>query len=537
MKVDDLNLEEDTIKFSDTLNKDIWNDEELKPQVYNKLKEIANAFIDYLDLNLTIVDIQFTGSMANYNFNSDSDIDLHIIADFEKFGITYDLISDYFNAKKSLFNQNHDITIYGYPVELYVEDSNKPAKSGGKYSILYDKWIVKPQQITQEVEDVVDSPKYLELTKQIENVLSSEYNSDEAENVLDKIYGLRVQGLQNGGEFSEGNLIFKRLRSNGYLQKIRNYINKNYDKSLSLTESMKKIIQEDALKDEELRKEAEKIADMILKIINDKKEYFQLNGNDEVELDITDRIKNISQMVNNSNNRYILRFFNSNENFESPSFGQLSNKTTKILSFPGIMHTVNQYVEFSNKIPKSIQNKALENVMKKIGEYNPNDKEQVEYIHNYFKEVGLKYISQKIHNDIIKFMKENSDILSRETIVHECTHLLDDLRRTPTYKGKEQIIHSEKDYGDYYNSPTELNAYYQETVSKFKDWLRTGFFNPKEFKNFDDYYNEFRHQYSGKIEYLSKENERKLRIRCYKEWKKSFDTNRYSDFDTKFMKD
>ena len=100
MKVTDLHLDEETIKFSETLNTDIWNNDELKPQVYKKLMEIADAFIEYLDLDLNIVDIQFTGSMANYNFNEDSDIDLHIIADFEEFGINYDIISNYFNAKK-----------------------------------------------------------------------------------------------------------------------------------------------------------------------------------------------------------------------------------------------------------------------------------------------------------------------------------------------------------------------------------------------------------------------------------------------------
>ena len=113
------------------------------------------------------------------------------------------------------------------------------------------------------------------------------------------------------------------------------------------------------------------------------------------------------------------------------------------------------------------------------------------YIDNYFKEVGLKYLSQKIHNDIIKFMKENSDILSRETIVHECIHLLDDLRRKPTYRSKEQTFNSVNDFGGYYNSPKEMNAYYQETVSKFKGWIKDKTFSYKDFKKFDDYFDEF----------------------------------------------
>ena len=101
------NLIEDTIKLSDTLNPTIWEDFKLKEDVKNKLKEISDAFIKYLDFDFNIDDIQIVGSMANYNFTKYSDIDLHLIADLSEIEVLdkdyLDCITKYFNAKKSLF--------------------------------------------------------------------------------------------------------------------------------------------------------------------------------------------------------------------------------------------------------------------------------------------------------------------------------------------------------------------------------------------------------------------------------------------------
>ena len=231
-------LDEELIKFSKTLNKDIWLGYKLKSKVKNKLLEIAKSFISYLDFDIQIDDILFVGSMANFNFNEDSDIDLHITTDFKKYNFDEDMLINFFNAKKSLYNQNHNITIYNHPVELYIEDSNKPAKSNGKYSLMKNKWLQIPQKINKQIQDVIDNPKYIEFVNKIEVVLSSDFNNDEANDLLNDIYEARKQGLSEDGEYSEGNLIFKKLRSKGYLKKLKDYINDNNDKSLSLTESM-----------------------------------------------------------------------------------------------------------------------------------------------------------------------------------------------------------------------------------------------------------------------------------------------------------
>ena len=71
----------------DTLNSEIWdydnskNDKEpnLKPEIAEKLLEIADDFISFLGVDVDVEDITMTGSLANYNWSSFSDIDTLVV--------------------------------------------------------------------------------------------------------------------------------------------------------------------------------------------------------------------------------------------------------------------------------------------------------------------------------------------------------------------------------------------------------------------------------------------------------------------------
>ncbi len=52
------------------------------------------------------------------------------------------LYEELFRLKKTLFNEQHDITIYGYEVELYVQNESESHFSSGVFSVLNDEWIV-----------------------------------------------------------------------------------------------------------------------------------------------------------------------------------------------------------------------------------------------------------------------------------------------------------------------------------------------------------------------------------------------------------
>src|ERR1035437_8338537 len=107
--------------MKDELNKKVWNpDFTINPKVRKNLLQIAKDFIEFVKIkNLQIVDIILTGSLANYNYHEKSDIDLHIIFDLYNFGKHENFIDEYLQTKKALWNQGHDIEMFGFKIEVY----------------------------------------------------------------------------------------------------------------------------------------------------------------------------------------------------------------------------------------------------------------------------------------------------------------------------------------------------------------------------------------------------------------------------------
>jgi hypothetical protein len=186
-----------------------------------------------------------TGSLANYNWSKYSDVDLHIMADFKQFSEEeLPLYKELFTLKKTIFNEKHNITIFGYDVELYLQDSNEPHISTGVYSVLNDEWINKPKKENVEVDKVLIKNKSQQWMDIIDGVIENaeDESIDEAKNLIkkyrDKLKKYRTSGLEKGGEYSDENLVFKVLRRNGYIEKLINFTNKHIDKKLSLKEKM-----------------------------------------------------------------------------------------------------------------------------------------------------------------------------------------------------------------------------------------------------------------------------------------------------------
>ena len=59
--------------------------EVMVPKVRERLLDIAYEFIDFLGVDVIVSDVVMTGSLANFNWSKYSDVDLHIISDFEQF--------------------------------------------------------------------------------------------------------------------------------------------------------------------------------------------------------------------------------------------------------------------------------------------------------------------------------------------------------------------------------------------------------------------------------------------------------------------
>ena len=219
------------MKFHDELNQKLFNKEELKPEVKEKLKEIAEAFIDYLEVNKdAIKDVVITGSSVSYNYTKYSDIDLHLKVDYDLIHEDCPIVEGYLWASKSTFYKDHDITIYGIPVEVYAESIEEDTVHNGLYSLWQDKWIDKPNKIPPTDNDSAILSKYNELKEAADRIQDSEVASE----LIDKIYQMRKAGLQEAGEFSTENLAFKKLRDEGIIERLREMKKQKIDKELSL---------------------------------------------------------------------------------------------------------------------------------------------------------------------------------------------------------------------------------------------------------------------------------------------------------------
>ena len=227
---------------------DIWEeDASLNFVVRSRLLDIANDFIEYLEIldSEDVEDIRLTGSLANYNYSKYSDIDLHIIVNFEKMGGNNKLIESFFKAKKTIWNSKHDIKIKGFEVELYVEDSGEKHFASGLYSVLKDGWVKKPTRFAGKVDKENILKKVIDIKERLKHLNKKEATEQEFRDLLKKIVEMRKGGLERGGEYSVENLAFKVLRRSGTIKRIVDAFSKLYDKKLSLDEQKLLIDDED----------------------------------------------------------------------------------------------------------------------------------------------------------------------------------------------------------------------------------------------------------------------------------------------------
>ena len=234
----------------DKLNPEIWliskKESKMKPEIRERLLDIANQFVEFLDVPVFVDDIIMTGSLANYNWSNYSDVDLHIIVDFTQFPKEQiELFQKLFTLKKILFNTNHNITIKNFEVELYAQDEKEIHTSSGVYSVLFDEWITKPEKINVKIDNKVLMNKVKSWTEKIDEVIEDAEegnNLEKSKEIIDKLKkklkDYRGEGLSGDGEFSYENLVFKFLRRNGYIEKLYNFEDKLIDKILSLENSI-----------------------------------------------------------------------------------------------------------------------------------------------------------------------------------------------------------------------------------------------------------------------------------------------------------
>lgn len=226
-----------------TLNTKIWQGFLIKPEITQQIKKIVHDFMSNNNIEQSVLkDIVITGSLANFNWSKYSDFDIHLILCFEDINKDKELVKSSLDAKRIQWNLAHNIKIKGFPVELYFEDCKEPHYSTGIYSINQDKWIKQPQKQETEVDEEQIWKKASHFMNDIDHVATlyedGMYKNayDHAESIKNKIKNFRKSGLEEKGEWSIENIVFKALRRNGYIKWLIKLKNQAYDKLMSLDE-------------------------------------------------------------------------------------------------------------------------------------------------------------------------------------------------------------------------------------------------------------------------------------------------------------
>jgi hypothetical protein len=226
---EELNL---AVNFHDELNPALWEGDKLQPRVRKTLLRIARHFKDFLGIDMfDLVDITISGSNAAYTYTPNSDIDLHLVVMIPD--AHEQELKELFTAKKYQYNDQHNIKIRGYDVELYVQDAEDAHHSMGIYSVQHDRWISQPKRQRAQVDDIEVQEKYRCVKHRINQAIVSD-NHDSVAQVWSSIKSMRKTGLEQGGEFSPENLAFKIVRNLGYLDKLSTAYTQQQDGDLSL---------------------------------------------------------------------------------------------------------------------------------------------------------------------------------------------------------------------------------------------------------------------------------------------------------------
>lgn len=220
-----------------------WINNKLNSEIKAKLSEIAESFYTESEIDFDIQDILISGFIAGYNYNETSTVDVNLIFDLE--GLNISTINNALLAKAEKWNLNHDIFIDKYQVQIYIGDVLDKSNSNGIYSILENNWIKLPEHSEIEQLDTlgVDDSKVdsvvLELSQFIDN-LQNDFESDNStENskiINDKIkefkqdFKAMVQvSIDLYGKEGTGMKVYRKLKDNGYFEKIKLLQNKSFD--------------------------------------------------------------------------------------------------------------------------------------------------------------------------------------------------------------------------------------------------------------------------------------------------------------------
>lgn len=224
--------------YNETLAPELWDvSQHLDSKVRMNLLQMAYDFYGKTNLPAPVLDVYLMGSIANYNWTKDSDVDVHIIIDYSKLQMPVETANKTVKTAGAQWNSEHEVTIKGFKVEMNIQNAfeQKPYVTG-IYSLVKDQWIRKPFEMSPQIDRSILKFQYGSMRGYIQNAFNSK-DREQMKAAKKYLDAYRQYGLDTYGELSYENLVFKILRARGVIKKLKDGIVAVYDKAMSVDEA------------------------------------------------------------------------------------------------------------------------------------------------------------------------------------------------------------------------------------------------------------------------------------------------------------
>ena len=234
-----------SFKVHSKLHPKIWNGMEMDKTIRDRTMDIAAQFDEFMaQPKLKLVDVVIVGSMANYNYTDDSDMDIHLIYDVSDMEGKVDM-ADLFATKRYLWQTKHEIFLKGIPVEVSPQGNKGETgklQSDGMFSLKNNKWLKKPEQYSKKQKDSIDDVEIRQagdvIIAKIRKILANKSDTVSLtiiQQTFTDLKNLRKKGLaKKDGELAFENLVYKYVRGKGYVHKLLDHIDRLTDAQLSM---------------------------------------------------------------------------------------------------------------------------------------------------------------------------------------------------------------------------------------------------------------------------------------------------------------
>jgi|3_EtaG_2_1085321.scaffolds.fasta_scaffold00807_1 predicted nucleotidyltransferase len=221
------------LTMKEQLHPGLWDGDLLKPDIRQKLLKITMDFKNYLEIlkDEDIIDIRLTGSLTNYNYSEHSDIDVLIVADFNKLGHDRRMLETYFRKKKMAWIQSSDIKVEGFEVEVGVDNvdgsvggtRSMRVNYRGHYSLTTNQWITRPEQFDGLIDKEDVYRRVQNITKRLRQLVEKKASKEEFRKLFVEASKTRRSGMKDEGVWSSRNIAWKVLKRSGVIKEITSF--------------------------------------------------------------------------------------------------------------------------------------------------------------------------------------------------------------------------------------------------------------------------------------------------------------------------